>query len=682
MPSCGVVYVATNEDRYIEEAFLSAESLKRLTPNVSITLFTDRAHHALCRAGVFSDVQEIVPEGGFRSSWADGQLTRLRCLPKSPYDNTLNLDTDTRVFTSDVPRLFQLLDELDVAMVEDRADYSMAAKLSKLRMFNAGFILYRRAPSVLRWLERWTQATIRNFRLAMEEALPEVPLLAHLGDSEKVRHLLSIDQIALVEILSPTTNQLGLKLGVLERFWNYRGPLAGDDTQDKVRIVHSDEIRGYTRPDLLTIAYDWAARGDPGAELLYEYVASFQPQHYRRRSWFSSRIRPAPRAEWATPGLKRADLHLLYGQTDKAVAFLAKETRAEMLSGVARAELIHERRDDALALARSAQSHDPRSPYTNLVLGQILHAADRPLEAIPPLVVAARGGAPGAYFLLGQSWFNLGNYSRATDAYERAVEEGTPGARNNLMISLVGQGQYEKALFHADAILRSEHWHVPALAFKGVALAELGRSVENLFDHHAFCRCASLPVPPGYKDLETFNAAVGREIMEEKSLAYEPRGNATRFGRHSGDLAQSTSTAIQALNHALLGVAQERMETLARSCHPFSRAVPRLYRLYAWAVVMDRGGHQTPHIHSNGWLSGVYYVEVPDEVQTDDPGQNGWLEFGQSEDRWHRKGRLPRLAVLPKPGLVVTFPSYFWHNTRPLISNKRRISFAFDIVPV
>jgi hypothetical protein len=89
-----------------------------------------------------------------------------------------------------------------------------------------------------------------------------------------------------------------------------------------------------------------------------------------------------------------------------------------------------------------------------------------------------------------------------------------------------------------------------------------------------------------------------------------------------------------------------------------------------------------PHIHADGWLSGVYYVEVPAVVR-DPAGRAGWLQVGGSR----RDIRLTRepitRAVQPEPGLLVTFPSHLWHDTIPLPEQnaERRLCLAFDLHP-
>jgi hypothetical protein len=67
---------------------------------------------------------------------------------------------------------------------------------------------------------------------------------------------------------------------------------------------------------------------------------------------------------------------------------------------------------------------------------------------------------------------------------------------------------------------------------------------------------------------------------------------------------------------------------------------------------MTGGGKMHPHIHADGCLSGVYYVEVPAVVRDPAAGQ-------------------------------VTFPSYLWHDTVPLpeANTERRLCLAFDPHP-
>jgi hypothetical protein len=38
-------------------------------------------------------------------------------------------------------------------------------------------------------------------------------------------------------------------------------------------------------------------------------------------------------------------------------------------------------------------------------------------------------------------------------------------------------------------------------------------------------------------------------------------------------------------------------------------------------------------------------------------------------------------AIRPEIGMLVLFPSYFWHGTVPVTGDQTRLTVAFDVVP-
>ena len=45
-------------------------------------------------------------------------------------------------------------------------------------------------------------------------------------------------------------------------------------------------------------------------------------------------------------------------------------------------------------------------------------------------------------------------------------------------------------------------------------------------------------------------------------------------------------------------------------------------------MLFDKG-HERPHIHPNGWLSGVFYLRLPALIADPERNHEGWLEFGR-----------------------------------------------------
>ena len=114
--------------------------------------------------------------------------------------------------------------------------------------------------------------------------------------------------------------------------------------------------------------------------------------------------------------------------------------------------------------------------------------------------------------------------------------------------------------------------------------------------------------------------------------------------------------------------------------HPYLDACPADVEISVWGVVMDEDGHQVPHIHPSAWLSGVYYVEVPDSVCDDDPARSGWIEFGRPPLDFHAKQPPRTTLIRPREGLMLLFPSYLYHQTMPFRAPVERVSVAFDLL--
>ncbi len=238
MSSFGVIYVATRHDLFIEEALISANSVKQRWRQCPIALFTDRPKHRLCSLGLFDRVEPTEGVRDIRASWPAGVLNRLKCLSSSPFDRTLYLDTDTMVLTTELRSLFALAERFDVGMAETSMDDSFSRQFYGRPIFNSGVLLYRRNLATARWLEQWVADSERNFRLAGSIPLPPIPELAHVPDPRVRRKLLLNDQVSLAALLSPRVNRCGLKAITLDYSWNHRGSKLPGRDREPIRIRH------------------------------------------------------------------------------------------------------------------------------------------------------------------------------------------------------------------------------------------------------------------------------------------------------------------------------------------------------------------------------------------------------------------------------------------------------------
>ena len=181
-------------------------------------------------------------------------------------------------------------------------------------------------------------------------------------------------------------------------------------------------------------------------------------------------------------------------------------------------------------------------------------------------------------------------------------------------------------------------------------------------------------------NLEAFNAALSEHIKSHATLTYAPQSHATRLGSHSGELLVEPKGPFSDLERLIWeGVNSYEATTGTDATHPFLRARPDSMTLSVWGVIMGTEGHQIPHIHPAAWLSGVYYAKIPDIVAEDIQKQAGWIAFGSPPDHFHNRSNIKVRTIQLKPGLMLFFPSYFYHHTIPFHTDETRISIAFDL---
>lgn len=287
---------------------------------------------------------------------------------------------------------------------------------------------------------------------------------------------------------------------------------------------------------------------------------------------------------------------------------------------------------------------------------------------------------------VGNALIRRGRDEEAIEAYRRAIEirPDFVDALNNLGIALVVEGQPETAVETTEACLDVDPANVTALATQSVALNEAGETerLSALVDFDNLLRPIRIEPEPPFDDIDAFNAALAQHVRTHPTLHWAPKHHATRNGRHSGNLLAEPKGPVAHLEAGIEKSFRQYLEELPEDLdHPFLAGRPDGWELDMWALVLERQGYQVPHIHPTGWLSGCYYVEVDEAVSSEDDGSEGWIEFGRPQDIYQAR-QPPRVELVrPEEGLMVLFPSFFFHRTIPFAAETERICVAFDIRP-
>lgn len=122
----------------------------------------------------------------------------------------------------------------------------------------------------------------------------------------------------------------------------------------------------------------------------------------------------------------------------------------------------------------------------------------------------------------------------------------------------------------------------------------------------------------------------------------------------------------------------EKTTTIAQSIiESISQNRPQMVIRAMWGNINPKGGMNFTHVHPSGWMSGVYYIQLPqgtDEITFEDPRPARMMDFQRSclvSDEYfsHR----------PKVGELLLFPSWLPHFVLPNTSDEERISLSFNI---
>ena len=111
--------------------------------------------------------------------------------------------------------------------------------------------------------------------------------------------------------------------------------------------------------------------------------------------------------------------------------------------------------------------------------------------------------------------------------------------------------------------------------------------------------------------------------------------------------------------------------------------------LQGWANVNMKGDYHNLHNHPHSWLSGTYYISVPDQSDADlfrsdlnpasisffDPRPQANMNAIRNDGQVDAEHRL-----LPSDGDLFLWPAFLHHLVNPNMAESPRISISFNVV--
>ena len=178
-------------------------------------------------------------------------------------------------------------------------------------------------------------------------------------------------------------------------------------------------------------------------------------------------------------------------------------------------------------------------------------------------------------------------------------------------------------------------------------------------------------------DSDSFIASILNE-MNEINATWEPHNKTTKSGfQTNSKLFANSSPEMKILEDIIKKELNLFREKFKNNESILFQKWPDEIKISAWYVRMLQNGHQDSHIHSTGWVSGVFYLKtVKAPVK-----HEGAIEFGlQGYGYPVIDEGYPRRLYQPLDGDLVLFPSSLFHKTIPVIKDVERCVIAFDLV--
>lgn len=248
---------------------------------------------------------------------------------------------------------------------------------------------------------------------------------------------------------------------------------------------------------------------------------------------------------------------------------------------------------------------------------------------------------------------------------------------NEHAYNLLASGKFKDAFKFAKALIRREPndqgwWNLYTSCLRSLDESD---DYASLCDYERFVHVADCTSDEiDLKELKAY-------LLQRHSGKRHPIGQSLMDGTQTlEDLFDVEDKPVVTLRRFILNQATQHVSSLkSKSGHPLLGRLPEKADFKftgSWSVKLNPMGFHKPHFHSAGWISGVFYVDVPAAIQSDG---EGWIEFGRPNIPGLNDE--PEFVVKPQNGRLALFPSYMWHGTRAFSDGEMRLTVAFDLIP-
>lgn len=170
--------------------------------------------------------------------------------------------------------------------------------------------------------------------------------------------------------------------------------------------------------------------------------------------------------------------------------------------------------------------------------------------------------------------------------------------------------------------------------------------------------------------------------LERIVLEMESRNDRLTTDYLSGNLLSTVHPAIEWLTQCIDKTARDY-------CRRAGMSYDIQWSLQGWANINRLGDYHDPHNHPYAYLSGTYYVRVPESrtpLNNRSDVRPGCITFYDPRGAVNMTAIRddpqiePEYTVSPVSGMILMWPSFVMHFVHPNLSEEPRVSISFNVV--
>ena len=337
------------------------------------------------------------------------------------------------------------------------------------------------------------------------------------------------------------------------------------------------------------------------------------------------------------------------------------------------------RLDEAEASYKQAIALQPDFANAHSNLGNTLIELGRlnEAEASYTQAIALKPDFAEAHYNLGKTLKRLGRLDEAEASYTQAIalKADYTEAHNQLLDCLFLQDKKSVFFDELDYLINQDKVSsiIGSLACRSAL--KYGLEKPNLFCAKPLNYVLHNDLNTRY-DFEKIFVEKAKSILNESRILNRRQTLLENGNQTSGNIFDIKNYDTNEIQNIIRVEVEKYRTKFKESEEGLIKKMPAEYSLYGWFISMKSGGNLKPHIHTEGWLSGSIYINVPRKLKVD--SGNLVVSLGEENDAIGTRIN-EKKTINVVTGSVVLFPASLMHYTIPFESEEERIVLAFDV---